>query len=105
MNKPIVFVPGFFDDPADSSPNVGDGGIGSQEAGEVNADEPTAASSNPITEMDTHEEIINVDINVPCPVSFPGNVSPVVNAPEQGIFPSLAISSPEGRGERSEERR
>ena len=50
-------------------------------------------------EMDTHEEIINADINVPCPVSFPGNVSPVVNAPEQGIFSSSAVSSPEGRGE------
>ena len=93
------FVPGFFDDLADSSPNVGDSGIGSQEAGEDNADEPTAASSNPITEMDTHEEIINADSNVPCPVSFPRNVSPVVNAPEQGIFPSSAVSSPEGRGE------
>ena len=98
-NKPIVFVPGYFDDLADSSPNVGDGGMGSQEAGEGNADELTAAPSIPITEMDTHEEIINADINVPCPVSFPGNVSPGVNAPEQGIFLFSSVSSPERRGE------
>ena len=67
--------------------------------GDGNADEPTAASPNQITEMDTHEEIINAGVNVPYPVSFPGNVSHVVNAPAQEKFPSLSDSSPEGRGE------
>ena len=99
MNKPIVFVPGFFDDLADPSPNVGEDGAGRPEAGEVNADEPTADFSTPTTEMDTHEEIINADINESCPVSFPGRVNPVVNAPDQGNFPSSAVSSPEGRDE------
>ena len=98
-NKPIVFVPGYYDDLADSSPNVGDGGMGSQEVGDGNTGEPTAASQNPIAEMDTHEEIINAGVNVPCPVSFPGNVSHVVNAPAQESFPSLSELSPEGRGE------
>ena len=44
--------------------------------------------------MDTHEEIINADINESCPVSFPGRDNPVVNAPDQGNFPSSAVSYP-----------
>ena len=94
-NKPIVFIPSYYDDLADSTYNEGDGGTGSHEVGEGNANEPTAASPSPITEMDTHEEVINAGVIAPCPVSFPAYVSPVVNAPSQEKFPSFSISSPE----------
>ena len=67
--------------------------------GEGNADEPTTASPSPITEMDTHEEVINAGVNAPCPVSFLAYVSPMVNAPSQEKFPSFSVSSPEGRDE------
>ena len=98
-NKPIVFVPGYYDDLADSSPNEGDGGIGGQRVVDDSSGENTAGPQNPVMEMDTHEEVINAGVNVPCSVSFPGNASHVVNAHQKESFPSVAGLSPKGRGE------
>lgn len=84
LNKPIVFVSGFYDNLATSPTSSEDSRRDSRESGEDSSTVSPLVILNPNMEMYTHDGVINVDLNVAPSMAFPGSECPVGRALSRG---------------------
>ncbi|KAK9996626.1 hypothetical protein SO802_021312 [Lithocarpus litseifolius] len=84
-NKPVVFVPGFYE--SVFNPRMSFGGTeNAQVTAEVSGPSPPT-ELNPVMEMDTHKEIINVDVNLHASSArFDGELMNVILPKNTGTF-------------------